>query len=112
MAELFVQHDPALVLKEVRKVLVSLGEIPQGCPSPDDCLKLDSVTLRSDSILVRLDANPPQLPPSNPDKLYDIHPVCLGCGISGNSNRGFKVVQDISSASITAAAGEWKSERY
>ena len=112
MAEMLIVHDPKQVLEETKRILEQNGCLPTNCPKKT-CLRLRNINLVNGEIKVRLDANPPQLPTTNP-KLYkyELNPICENeCGIGGNSNRGFEVKQNSTTGKIISAKGEWLSER-
>jgi len=112
MAEKLVDYDPKQVLDESKSILEGEGCLPTNCPK-QSCLRLRTVELTGEETIVYINADPPQLPTTNP-KLYkyELNPICENqCDIGGNSNRGFEVRQNSKSGRVISAKGQWLSDR-
>jgi hypothetical protein len=106
MTESLIQYDPEEVLKTSRKILIERGLVPSNCPSIE-CLGFDKAVLWDNTIEVRLNAKPPQLPTDKEGLLYEIYPICRQCEIFGNPNRYLEVRQDLQTSRLKTDAG-WK----
>jgi len=112
MAEILVKFDPKTILEEGKIILTNNGLVPSECPSPNDCLSLNVISLFNKTIRVRIDANPPELPTKKEGFRYETYPACnRKCGICGNRNIGFEIRQDSETGEILSSKSEWVSGR-
>lgn len=108
MAEKLVDYDPKQVLEESKGILEDEGCLPTNCPKKS-CLRLRNVRLTGDETIVYINANPPQLPTTNPALFkYELNPICEKiCHILSSSNRGFEVRQDSRTGVVISAKGKY-----
>ena len=109
MVDKLVTYDVQKVLENGKAILRDIGQLPEDCPSPT-CLRLQNIRLNGSVDKIVFSSNPPKLPTTRKDYLFDLNPICeKTCGIYGNSNRCFVISQDATSGKILVARGEWDS---
>lgn len=106
MTEKLLQIDAGKVLSNAKLILEDERQLPKECPKKK-CLSLSTISLSlfHNEITVDLDSDPPEV------KSYrDINPICRECGIDGNGNRFFRIVQNLGTGKIVSAEGKWDGD--
>lgn len=101
-----MQIDVEKVLSCVKLILEDKRQLPKECPKKG-CLSLSNISLSlfHNEITVDLDSDPPEVV-----SYRDINPICRECGIDGNSNRFFRIVQNSRTGKIVSAEGKWDGD--
>lgn len=109
--EKLINCDIKTIMANARQLLVEEGFVPANCPKKN-CLWLSEITLGSNEINLLIEANPPQLPTSNPQlHMYETDPICDKlCKIEANPNRCFKIKQKSNTSKILSVEAELKSD--